>query len=236
MDDAAGRGRGERHPARGGDRPGSACAARPDRRRLVAADDLAATLDQATVTLSGAFDARTGGWGGSPKFPQPMVIEQLLREHLRTGARGPLDIAVRSLDAMAAGGIRDHLGGGFARYATDSVWLVPHFEKMLYDNAQLALVYLHAWQVTGAPRHAEVARETLDFMARELLVTDADGHGGARRQPRRRHRGRGGQHLRLDRGRGAGGPGTGCAAVRGRVRRHRRRQLGGPHHPVPGPR
>ena len=137
--------------------------------------DLAAALERATAGLAGAFDERTGGWGGSPKFPQPMVIEQLLREYLRTGDTGTLGIAVRSLDAMAAGGIRDHLAGGFARYATDSVWLVPHFEKMLYDNAQLALAYLHAWQVTGAPRHAAVVRETLDWMTRELLVTDGDG-------------------------------------------------------------
>jgi uncharacterized protein YyaL (SSP411 family) len=140
-----------------------------------ATQDLSVALDQATQALSRGFDARTGGWGGSPKFPQPMVIEQLVREYIRTGVRGSLDIAVRSLDAMAAGGIRDHLGGGFARYATDSAWLVPHFEKMLYDNAQLALVYLHAWQVTRAPRHAHVAVETLAFMARELLVTDASG-------------------------------------------------------------
>ena len=139
------------------------------------AQDLAAALDAATSTLSAGFDARTGGWGGSPKFPQPMVIEQLIREHLRTGDRAPLQIAERSLDAMAAGGIRDHLGGGFARYATDSIWLVPHFEKMLYDNAQLALTYLHAWQLTGAARHAVVAQETLSFMARELTVLDPGG-------------------------------------------------------------
>ncbi len=137
--------------------------------------DLGAALDRATVSLIAAFDARTGGWGGSPKFPQPAVIEQLLREHVRTGERGPLDVAIRSLDAMADGGIRDHLGGGFARYATDSIWLVPHFEKMLYDNAQLASAYLHAWQVTGEARHAEVARQTLDFMARDLGVTLGDG-------------------------------------------------------------
>jgi uncharacterized protein YyaL (SSP411 family) len=137
--------------------------------------DLAAELDRATTTIIDAFDARTGGWGGSPKFPQPMVIEQLIREHLRTGGARPLEVAIRCLDAMASGGIRDHLGGGFARYATDSVWLVPHFEKMLYDNAQLALAYLHAWQVTGDARHATVVRHTLDFMARDLLVTDVDG-------------------------------------------------------------
>ena len=137
--------------------------------------DLAAALDQAAAVLTGGFDARTGGWGGSPKFPQPMAVELLLREHLRTGDMRPLEVAVRSLDAMSLGGIHDHLGGGFARYATDSVWLVPHFEKMLYDNAQLALAYLHAWQVTGAARHAAVARHTLEFMARELLVADANG-------------------------------------------------------------
>jgi uncharacterized protein len=124
----------------------------------------------ATAALSSSFDPRNGGWGGAPKFPQPMTVELLLREHLRTGDARPLDMAVRTLDAMAAGGIFDHLGGGFARYATDAAWLVPHFEKMLYDNAQLARVYLHAWQVTGTPRYREVVRETLDFMARELRV------------------------------------------------------------------
>ena len=117
---------------------------------------------------------RHGGWGGAPKFPQPMTIEFLLREHVRTGDERPLAMARRTLDAMADGGIYDHLGGGFARYATDAVWLVPHFEKMLYDNAQLARAYLDAWQVTGAERYADVARETLDFMARELRVP-ADG-------------------------------------------------------------
>ena len=141
----------------------------------VEAPSLAVVLDQATAILISSFDIRTGGWGGSPKFPQPMVIEQLLREHLRTGDVRPLGVAVRSLDAMASGGIRDHLGGGFARYATDSVWLVPHFEKMLYDNAQLARAYLHAWRVTGAVRHAEVVRQTLDFMVRDLMVTDPAG-------------------------------------------------------------
>ena len=114
------------------------------------------------------FDARHGGWGGAPKFPQPMAIEFLLREHLRTGAPEPRLMAERTLDAMADGGIYDHLGGGFARYSTDARWLVPHFEKMLYDNAQLARVYTHAFQVTGDERYAYVARETLDFVAHEL--------------------------------------------------------------------
>ncbi len=143
-----------------------------------AAEALVGTLASATASLLASFDTRTGGWGGAPKFPQPMVIEYLLREHVRTGQREPLDVAVRGLDAMAAGGIRDHLAGGFARYATDDIWLVPHFEKMLYDNAQLALVYLHAWQVTGHMRHAAVAVETLAFLERDLLVIGADGGVG----------------------------------------------------------
>ena len=99
-------------------------------------------LDAAIVALEREFDARNGGWGGAPKFPQPMTIEFLLRMYVRTADERPLAMARRTLDAMAAGGIYDHLGGGFARYATDAVWLVPHFEKMLYDNAQLARVYI----------------------------------------------------------------------------------------------
>jgi uncharacterized protein YyaL (SSP411 family) len=129
-------------------------------------------LDSALVALERDFDARNGGWGGAPKFPQPMTIEFLLRMHLRSADERPLAMARRSLDAMAAGGIYDHLGGGFARYATDSVWLVPHFEKMLYDNAQLARVYLHAWQLASDARYREVVEETLGFVERELLTDD----------------------------------------------------------------
>ncbi|HUG75412.1 MAG TPA: thioredoxin domain-containing protein [Acidimicrobiia bacterium] len=125
-------------------------------------------LVQAREALSSSFDARNGGWGGAPKFPASMTIELLLREYVRSGDRQARLMAGKTLDAMADGGIYDHLGGGFARYATDAIWLVPHFEKMLYDNAQLGRVYLHAWQVTGDERYAAVARETLDFMAHEL--------------------------------------------------------------------
>jgi len=140
------------------------------------AEDVAADehLKAAANALSEAFDPGNGGWGTAPKFPQSMTVEFLLREHLRTGAGQPLAMAERTLDAMAAGGIYDHLGGGFARYATDAGWLIPHFEKMLYDNAQLARVYLHGWQVTAEARYRQVVEETLDFVARELR-NPADG-------------------------------------------------------------
>jgi hypothetical protein len=131
-----------------------------------------ALLDQATDQLQRTFDAHNGGWGGAPKFPQPMAIECLLRRHVATGDARPLAIARRSLDAMAAGGIHDQLGGGFHRYSTDARWLVPHFEQMLYDNAQLARVYLHALEATRDPRYREVAEGTLDYMLRELRRDD----------------------------------------------------------------
>ena len=129
-------------------------------------------LDAATAAIEQSFDARNGGWGQAPKFPQPMTIEYLLRRHLASGDPRPLAVARRSLDTMADGGIRDQLGGGFHRYATDAIWLVPHFEQMLYDNAQLARVYVHAWQVTGDTRYREVAEGTLDYLLRELRTDD----------------------------------------------------------------
>ena len=129
-------------------------------------------LEAATTTIEASFDAVNGGWGSAPKFPQPMTIEYLLRRHVTTGDARPLAIACRTLDAMADGGIHDQLGGGFHRYSTDAHWLVPHFEQMLYDNAQLARVYLHAWQVTGDDRYLKVTRGTLDYMIRELTTAD----------------------------------------------------------------
>ena len=135
-------------------------------------DPTVGLLETATSALEASFDAANGGWGGVPKFPQPMTIEFLLRRHLATGDVRPLAMARRSLDAMADVGIRDQLGGGFHRYATDAVWLVPHFEQMLYDNAQLARVYLHAWALTGDERYAEVCRGVLDYLRRELTTED----------------------------------------------------------------
>ena len=135
-------------------------------------DPTPALLDAATAAIEASFDPVNGGWGRAPKFPQPMTIEYLLRRHLATGDPRPLAIARRSLDAMADGGLRDQLGGGFHRYSTDARWLVPHFEQMLYDNAQLARVYVHAWSLTGDARYRAVATGTLDYMIRELTTTD----------------------------------------------------------------
>jgi hypothetical protein len=130
-------------------------------------------LDAAVAALERTFDPRHGGWGGAPKFPQPMTIEFLLRRAASGDDDGrSLAMARRTLDAMADGGIHDQLGGGFHRYATDAVWLVPHFEQMLYDNAQLARVYVHAWQLTGDRRYRDVALGALDYLARELRTAD----------------------------------------------------------------
>ena len=131
----------------------------------------AGLLDAAVGALEAGFDAQHGGWGSAPKFPQPMAIDFLLRRAAAGDARA-LPIARRALDRMAAGGIFDQLAGGFARYATDAAWLVPHFEKMLYDNAQLARVYVHAWALTGEPAYLRVATATLDFVAREMTLPD----------------------------------------------------------------
>jgi uncharacterized protein len=129
-------------------------------------------LDAAAARLAASFDATHGGFGGAPKFPAPMTLEFLLRDWHRSGHPARLGMVTRTLDAMADGGIHDQLGGGFARYSTDTVWLVPHFEKMLYDNALLAHAYLEGHRATGSQRYADVARSTLDFMLAELLTDD----------------------------------------------------------------
>jgi uncharacterized protein len=131
-----------------------------------------ADLIEATVAiLERTLDKANGGWGGAPKFPQPMTLECLLRRAAAGDARA-MPIVRRTLDAMADGGIHDQLGGGFHRYATDARWLVPHFEQMLYDNAQLARVYLHAWALGGDTRDLTVATGVLDYLSRELRTGD----------------------------------------------------------------
>jgi hypothetical protein len=128
-------------------------------------EDVAA---QASRALRAAFDPAWGGIGGAPKFPQPMTLEFLLRRHLR-GDPDALAMVTTTLDRMAAGGMYDQVGGGFHRYATDERWHVPHFEKMLSDNALLARLYLRAFLVTGAERHRRVAIETCEYLLREML-------------------------------------------------------------------
>jgi uncharacterized protein YyaL (SSP411 family) len=125
-------------------------------------------LDRAVGEFASSFDSRRGGFGGAPKFPRPSELLFLLREHARTGAAEPRDMALATLRAMALGGMRDHLGGGFHRYSVDADWRVPHFEKMLYDQAQLVLAYAEAAQVTGDRFFADVALDTLDYVRRDL--------------------------------------------------------------------
>jgi uncharacterized protein YyaL (SSP411 family) len=127
-----------------------------------------ALLGEAVRGLRASFEPAHGGWGRAPKFPNAPVLELLLR---RDGddARAMVE---KTLDAMAAGGMYDLLGGGFHRYSVDDRWLVPHFEKMLYDNAQLAATYLHAWLVTGNERYREVTRATIEYLLRELLLPE----------------------------------------------------------------
>nr|WSZ98093.1 thioredoxin domain-containing protein [Streptomyces sp. NBC_00857] len=129
-------------------------------------------LAQALLGLTREYDAKWGGFGGAPKFPQSMVVEFLLRHHARTGAEGALQMAADTCEAMARGGIYDQLGGGFARYSVDREWVVPHFEKMLYDNALLCRVYAHLWRATGSDLARRVALETADFMVRELRTVE----------------------------------------------------------------
>ncbi|OGO29431.1 MAG: hypothetical protein A2Z16_03245 [Chloroflexi bacterium RBG_16_54_18] len=126
-----------------------------------------ALLEKASLHLAQSYDWKDGGWGKAPKFPQPMAIEFMLRRSM-AGDRMALDVSTHALQAMVRGGMYDLLGGGFSRYSTDDRWLIPHFEKMLYDNAQLARVYLHAFMITGEPFFQEICEQTLDFMLREL--------------------------------------------------------------------
>ena len=131
-----------------------------------------AALDTAVAQFQAAFDRRLGGFGQAPKFPRPSELLFLLREHARTGSQPALEMATATLRAMGMGGMRDHLGGGFHRYSVDAQWRVPHFEKMLYDQAQLVLAYLEAAQATGDEFHGHVAEDTLDYVLREMTSPD----------------------------------------------------------------
>jgi len=145
----------------------------------------AALLEHAARSLARGFEPMHGGFGSAPKFPHPMDLKVLLRQHARTGDPHALHIVRHTLDKMARGGIYDHLGGGFARYSTDERWLVPHFEKMLYDNALLSQVYLEAYQVTSSPEYAQVTRETMNYVLGRMTgpeggfysTEDADSEG-----------------------------------------------------------
>ncbi len=152
-----------------------------DERALPNADEWHAVF----ASFAGDFDGQHGGFGGAPKFPQPMLLEALLRDYCRFGDVRSLEMATHTLQHMYQGGIYDHLGGGFARYSVDAQWLVPHFEKMLYDNALLAHAYLLAWQVTRDESFGTVVRETLDYVLRDMTLAggafaaseDADSEG-----------------------------------------------------------
>jgi uncharacterized protein len=128
-------------------------------------DDL---IDQVVGSLQAGFDPTWGGFGPAPKFPRPSLVELCLRHYRRTGSERSRQMALTTLDGMAGGGMYDHLVGGFCRYSTDVRWLVPHFEKMLTDQALLARAYLHAWQETGIDNYLTVVTETLDFVLRDL--------------------------------------------------------------------
>ncbi len=146
-----------------------------ERERAVASEGAppsAADLDVAVTALRQSYDVTRGGFGRAPKFPPSMVLEFLLRQAARTGSADALAMVQGTCEAMARGGIYDQLGGGFARYSVDDSWVVPHFEKMLYDNALLLRVYLHWWRLTGDPLAERIVRETADFLLRDMRTQE----------------------------------------------------------------
>ena len=136
----------------------------PDRHQL----QLSTTADNAAAQWITAWDRQHGGFGAAPKFPPAMAIEFLLRHHARTGSQDSLDVVAHTCEAMARGGMYDQIGGGFARYSVDESWRVPHFEKMLYDNAMLISVYMHWWRSSGSPLAERIVRESIGFLLSEL--------------------------------------------------------------------
>src|SRR2546425_13330745 len=145
-------------------------------------------LDSAYRRIAANYDRAHGGFGGAPKFPPSMTLEFFLHTYHRRHSSEALEMVQHTCREMAEGGMYDHLGGGFHRYSTDAKWLVPHFEKMLYDNALLSRLYLHLYQATGDESARRVAEETLDYVAREMTDTaggfystqdaDSEGHEG----------------------------------------------------------
>src|SRR5262249_42059774 len=144
-----------------------------------------AVLHEAFRWFDQQFDSEWGGWGHAPKFPRPVTFEFLFRYGIRANEPNATKMALNTLRKMGRGGMYDQLGGGFHRYSVDAYWLVPHFEKMLYDNAQLVIAYLEAFQLTSDKEFERIARETLDYVAREMTdslggfysATDADSEG-----------------------------------------------------------
>jgi hypothetical protein len=125
-------------------------------------------LDRTYQQIKASYDAKLGGFGSAPKFPRPVIFNFLLRYYARTRDQAALEMALHTLQAMARGGMHDHLGGGFHRYSTDASWHVPHFEKMLYDQAQLAISYSDAYQITKQPFFADIARDILEYLLRDM--------------------------------------------------------------------
>ena len=168
-----------------------------------------AELDAAAAQVGNMFDPVNGGLRGAPKFPQPAILEMLWRAGLRSGDARFFETVEHTLERMSEGGIYDHLGGGFSRYSVDERWLVPHFEKMLYDNAQLLELLALAFQRSGNPLFAERALETVGWLKREMTTRG----GGFCRFARCRFRGRGGQVLRLVEAGDRGGLGRGKCCI-----------------------
>ena len=200
-----------------------------------------ALLDQAAAAALRMVDPVQGGTLGAPKFPQPSFFKFLWHSYRRTGSAMTREAVTLTLRAMCQGGIYDHLGGGFARYATDDAWLVPHFEKMLYDNALLLDLLTEVWQETRDPLLARRARETAEWVLGDMRVGDGrvgDGDDGTFAFASARDadsEGEEGRYYVWTEAEIDACPGRRRGAVQGGLRRRSGRQLGGPHHPQPQP-